>query len=478
MTSTLRVVLGLQAKGFNKSLSAARRRLTTFNKALGLIGLGASVGGLMRVSKSALTLADDLGTAAAKLGVTTDFLQELQFAAEQSGVGADTATMAFQRFSRRLAQAQQGGGELHSTLQDMGIAMFNADGTTRQATDVLNDFADGLKATDDPSQRLLRAFKAFDSEGVSMLAVLSKGSEAFNELRRNAHEAGVVLEEEHIANLDKADKSLKRFGQQAKIGFAKFVSGAIRAFKIGQKFFEYLFDQGFRRLPILKDMLANLLRLDFEGFNQERDKLKSVTKSIGEIYSDAAKTVDSQLSIEEKLTKETEKRRAIIEQTTKQIAEQKKLQNKIAEQQGKLNTAKRDRSLLTLDELAAQEGALEKTNPHLQRLRKQLEFAEKGLSPTGGRFINKEFERSKLLGEKASVAERLGEALARQGLTQRSQRAFALADQLRKMTPHLKSAERDPFKVMTDQLQAAKDSLEELKKQSAVFGDNFPLRMQ
>ena len=121
---------------------------------------------------------------------------------------------------------------------------------------------------------------------------------------------------------------------------------------------------------------------------------------------------------------------------------------------------------------------LEKTNPHLQRLRKQLEFAEKGLSPTGGRFINKEFERSKLLGEKASVAERLGEALARQGLTQRSQRAFALADQLRKMTPHLKSAERDPFKVMTDQLQAAKDSLEELKKQSAVFGDNFPLRMQ
>lgn len=478
MTSTLRVVLGLQAKGFNKSLSAARRRLTTFNKALGLIGIGASVGGLMRVSKSALTLADDLGTAAAKLGVTTDFLQELQFAAEQSGVSADTATMAFQRFSRRLAQAQQGGGELHSTLQDMGIAMFNADGTTRQATEVLNDFADGLKATDDPSQRLLRAFKAFDSEGVSMLAVLSKGSEAFAELRRNAHEAGVVLEEEHIANLDKADKSLKRFGQQAKIGFAKFLSGAIRAFKVGQKFFEYLFDQGFRRLPILKNMLANLLRLDFEGFNQERDKLKSVTKSIGEIYDEAEKTVDSQLSIEEKLTKETEKRRAIIEQTTKQIAEQKKLQNKIAEQQGKLNTAKRDRSLLTLDELAAQEGVLEKNDPHLQRLRKQLEFAEKGLSPTGGRFINKEFERSKLLGEKASVAERLGEALARQGLTQRSQRAFALADQLRKMTPHLKSAERDPFKVMTDQLQAAKDSLEELKKQSAVFGDNFPLRMQ
>jgi hypothetical protein len=478
MTSTLRVVLGLQAKGFNKSLSAARRRLTTFNKALGLIGLGASVGGLMRLSQSALTLADDLGTAAAKLGVTTDFLQELQFAAEQSGVGADTATMAFQRFSRRLAQAQQGGGELHSTLQDMGIAMFNADGTTRQATDVLNDFADGLKATDDPSQRLLRAFKAFDSEGVSMLAVLGEGSEAFNELRRNAHEAGVVLEEEHIANLDKADKSLKRFGQQAKIGFAKFVSGAIRAFKIGQKFFEYLFDQGFRRLPILKNMLSNLLRLDFKGFNEERDKLKSVTKSIGEIYSEAEKTVDSQLSVEEKLTKETEKRRAIIEQTTKQIAEQQKLQNKIAEQQGKLNTAKRDRSLLTLDELAAQEGVLEKRDPHLQRLRKQLEFAEKGLSPTGGRFINKEFERSKLLGEKASVAERLGEALARQGLTQRSQRAFALADQLRKMTPHLKSAERDPFKVMTDQLQAAKDSLEELKKQSAVFGDNFPLRMQ
>ena len=128
-----------------------------------------------------------------------------------------------------------------------------------------------------------------------MLAVLSKGSEAFNELRRNAHESGVVLEEEHIANLDKADKSLKRFGQQAKIGFAKFLSGAIRAFKVSQKFFEYLFDQGFRRLPILKNMLANLLRLDFEGFNQERDKLKSVTKVY---WRDLRRSQNRRLSIE------------------------------------------------------------------------------------------------------------------------------------------------------------------------------------
>ena len=69
-------------------------------------------------------------------------------------------------------------------------------------------------------------------------------------------------------------------------------------------------------MPILKNMLANLLRLDFEGFNQERDKLKSVTKSIGEIYSDAEKTVDSQLSIEEKLTKRV---KALKNETNKAV---------------------------------------------------------------------------------------------------------------------------------------------------------------
>ena len=105
MTSTLRVVLGLQAKGFNKSLSAARRRLTTFNKALGLIGIGVGRRFDARIEKR-VNACRRSRNSGGEAGVTTDFLQELQFAAEQSGVGADTATMAFQRFSRRLAQAQ------------------------------------------------------------------------------------------------------------------------------------------------------------------------------------------------------------------------------------------------------------------------------------------------------------------------------------------------------------------------------------
>ena len=476
MREELRIKLGLSAKGFHKNLAKAKRGVTSLNRSLGLLGMGVSVGALAALAKSGLTLADNLGTAAAKLGVTTDFLQELNYAAEQAGVEAKTATMAYQRFARRLAQAAQGGGELLPTLQELGIAVKNNDGSMRSAEAVLHDFADGLNATEGAEQRLLHAFKAFDSEGVAMLAVLQDGSDAFKQLRQEAHDAGVVLEEEHIRRLDQADKSLKKWGQQGKIAFARFTSGAIKAFKIGQKFFEYLFDQGFRRLPILKEMLSKLLRLDFDGFQQARGKLKGVTKSLGEIYDDAAKTVGEQLKIEEQLADESERRRAAVAETTKQLEAQRQAQQKLVDAEKKLATAKRDRSKLTLDELGG--GTKTANDKVANALRAQISNANNGLTPDGkAAYENARFERNQILAERVKLYEELGNALRLQGNFGRSQRAFNKADQIREQLPFLKDAERHPFKVMEEQLAKAKEQVEKLGSIDDKMTKNFPLRM-
>ena len=46
------------------------------------------------------------------------------------------------------------------------------------------------------------------------------------------------------------------------------------------------------------------------------------------------------------------------------------------------------------------------------------------------------------------------------------------------MNPYLKSSERNPMKVMEDQLAEAKKQVEELRKVSAPLQQNFPLKMQ
>ena len=415
MVESLTVKLGLKADGFRKGLASARRGVKGLNGALGMLGMGASVGGFLAVSRSALKMADDLGTNAAKLGVTTDFLQEFGYAAEQSGVSSDQATIAFQRFSRRLAQAQQGGGELLPTLQQLNIGLTNADGTARSAESVFKDFADGIQATTDPSAKLLHAFKAFDSEGVNLIAMLQNGSAGFEELRQQAREAGVVLEEEHIAQLDKADKSMKKFGQQAKVMFATFLSKGVRAFKIGQKAAEKYFDMMFANVGKIGRAIKKFFTFDLDGAIDEVASLELEYESIGDVIDAATKEVDKQLDLEKKLTEETKKRQAAVQQTTKQIQEQKKEEQKMLDAKGKLQTKKQDRSLLTLDALAEKEGKLEQTDPVIAKLRQQLKFSQAGLSQTGGALkLSAQQERALLLAEKAKLCEELGKSLAGQ----------------------------------------------------------------
>ena len=485
MTEELRIKLDLNSKRFRKGLKNAQKGVARLNGAMKMIGIGATVGGIMKLGSSLMTLADDLGTNAAKLGVTTDYLQELGYAAEQSGISSDTATMGFQRFARRLAQAQAGGGELNETLHEMGIAVHNADGSTRSATEVFRDFADGIAATDDPQQRLLRGFKAFDSEGVALVAMLEKGSAGFDQLAREAHEAGVVLEEDAIKEIDQADKFLKRFGQRATVVFAKFLRSAVRAFKVGQKFAENFFTDLFVNLDSLGSAFGKLIRLDFDGFAKDLGDAMSNSRSMGEMFEDAVKHVDKQFEIERKISEEKSRQKASMQQITEQSKKQQEAaakmqaaEQKRADAMQKLRNQKRDRSLMTLEELAAKDGKLEKTDPVVAALRKQLAFSQQGLDSKGKTLtLTKEQERNLLLAEKANLYEQLGKSLANQMQFGRSQRAFAMADQIRKMTPYLKSGERNPLKVAEDQLRTANDQLEVAKRQLETTRANFPLKM-
>ena len=70
-----------------------------------------------------LAAADATAKTADKVGLATDALQELHFAAERAGVGQNNLDMAMQRFSRRVGEAAEGGGELKGVLDQYNIAV-------------------------------------------------------------------------------------------------------------------------------------------------------------------------------------------------------------------------------------------------------------------------------------------------------------------------------------------------------------------
>lgn len=194
-------------KRVDDSFGRLGKGVSQVNKALGLFGVALGAGALVGFGRSALKTADQLQTVSDKLGINVTQLQELRFAAQQAaGVTSGTLDLALQRFTRRLGEAVQGGGELKDTLRQYGIAVKNADGSARQATEVLRDLADAMKGAGSGGEQLRIAFKAFDSEGAALVSLLRQGSAGLDGFAARARAAGVVMDAQLVARAEVLNK--------------------------------------------------------------------------------------------------------------------------------------------------------------------------------------------------------------------------------------------------------------------------------
>jgi len=175
----------------------------------GPLGVGLIGAGALGFIKQQAAMADALAHTADRLGVTTTQLQKFRFAADQAaGVSQGAADLGLQRFTRRLAEAQQGAGELVGVLRQYNIALRNADGTARSADEVLGDYAETVKNASSSQEQLRLAFKAFDSEGAALVNLLRRGRDGLDEFGRKAEEAGAVLDEQTVRKLAEANTTM------------------------------------------------------------------------------------------------------------------------------------------------------------------------------------------------------------------------------------------------------------------------------
>lgn len=201
MPSIVAKILG-DATHFDKTVAGVNGKLKGLKKAIGFLGFGLSANAAKNFSLQLIRQGSHLTDVADKLGVTTKYLQEFNYAAQQEGVAATAAEMGLQRFTRRLAEARENTGELLKVIKKYNIELFNADGTARAAGGVMEDLSRIIQNTEDPAERLRIAFKAFDSEGAALVNVLRKGPEAMRAWIKEANNIGAVISDERLRQMD------------------------------------------------------------------------------------------------------------------------------------------------------------------------------------------------------------------------------------------------------------------------------------
>ncbi len=205
-------------RGVENSIQRTQRSLGAFIRAAGpLLGLGGvAVSGtaLAFATRDALEFADALVLAADRTSFTVEELESLRYAGRLNRVQFTQTDMALQRFSRRLAEAANGTGELRNDLEGLGIPLRDASGQMRSSYEILLDFADAVANAESEQEQLRLSFKAFDSEGASFIAAIRNGADGLREYRREAEDANAIMGDELARSAAEAATAFERMNLQ------------------------------------------------------------------------------------------------------------------------------------------------------------------------------------------------------------------------------------------------------------------------
>jgi len=165
-----------RAKEMAKKIDATVSKVGKALASAAAIGFGAFAVGV----KSAIDAADQMGEAAEKIGVTTEALSELSFAAKLSAVEQETLQKALAKLSVDLTKQD-------SLLKSLGITATTADDALAQLATKFQEMPDGLEKT-------AAAAKIFGERiGPDLVPMLNRGSEGIEQLREQARNLGITL---------------------------------------------------------------------------------------------------------------------------------------------------------------------------------------------------------------------------------------------------------------------------------------------
>jgi len=220
-------------KNFNKTAANAAK----FGAAVTAAGAAITA----KLVSAGLESVDSLAKVSHRLGIATEDLAALRFAAEQTGVSTSTLDMALQRMTRRVAEAAQGTGEAKGAIAELGLS---AEELAELAPDqIFRKITDAMEGVGNQSDKVRLAMKLFDSEGVSLVQTMAAGTQGLDEFAEQARIAGLTISQFDAAKVEAANDAMNRvskvfqgLSQHLAVKFAPVLEAvADRLFGVGKE---------------------------------------------------------------------------------------------------------------------------------------------------------------------------------------------------------------------------------------------------
>lgn len=178
----------------------------------GLLGFGAmaaaALAGLGELARETANSAHEVSILAQRVGVSTQALQELEYAAKLNGVDFEDLTNGLRFLNRATQEARDGTQEFALAFRRLHIDP-NVNRTADQMLMEIAKHFGGLKTTAEKTQI---AMQLFSRSGANLIPLLNKGADGIDELRKRAHDLGIVMDGETIQKGEEFEEQLSDLG--------------------------------------------------------------------------------------------------------------------------------------------------------------------------------------------------------------------------------------------------------------------------
>ena len=203
-----------QLEGIQGNLQNMRPQFQKMQR-IGAASFAAISGAVFESTRRLGNHADALLDASTQTGLTTRQLQEYQHVADMAGVETDVVANSAQRFTRRLSQVADQSGDAYEAMQKLGVQTHDNQGSLRGQGELLDETIKSLANMEDQSERNVMLMELFGRSGLELAPILEGNSGDIEELTQQAHDLGLVMEEDALISANEYRQSLQELRSQA-----------------------------------------------------------------------------------------------------------------------------------------------------------------------------------------------------------------------------------------------------------------------
>ena len=161
---------------------------------------------LYEVTKQAAAEADALLTRSAQTGLSTDLLQQLDYA--QKFLDFDGLDKSLQRLTQSMGNATNASTKQAEAFRTLGVSIYDENGNLRENYDVFLDVIDALGNVESETQRDIIANQLFGKSYAELKPLIQAGSGALKEYTDRAQEMGYAIDKDVIERLGRLNDAL------------------------------------------------------------------------------------------------------------------------------------------------------------------------------------------------------------------------------------------------------------------------------